>query len=130
MTRTRLVLAEDHADVAEQLRSVLEVEFEVAAIVGDGRALLAAAERHNPDVVVTDIGLPELDGIAATRELLRRRPGMRVVLVSVHKDQALVEQAREVGALGYVLKTTAGECLVPAVRAALGGKPYDSLELA
>jgi DNA-binding NarL/FixJ family response regulator len=63
----------------------------VAAIVGDGCSLLAAAERYNPDAVVTDIGMPELDGIAATRELLRRSPRMPVVLVTVHKDRALVE---------------------------------------
>jgi DNA-binding NarL/FixJ family response regulator len=130
MMRARVVLAEDHADVAEQLRGVLEAEFEVAAMVGDGRALLAAAERCHPDVVVTDIAMPELDGIAATRELLRRSPGTRVVLVTVHKDQGLVQQGLEAGALGYVLKATAGEELVSAVRAAMRGEQYASLDKA
>ena len=128
--RTRVVLAEDHADVAEQLRGVLETEFEVAAMVGDGRALLAAAEWCHPDVVVTDIAMPELDGIAATRELLRRSPGTRVVLVTVHKDLGLVRQGLEAGALGYVLKATAGEELVSAVRAAMRGEQYASLDKA
>jgi DNA-binding NarL/FixJ family response regulator len=124
MTRERVVLVEDHADVAEQLRSLLESEFEVVAMVGDGHALLAAAERYRPDVVVTDIAMPGLDGIAATRELLRRNTGTRVVLVTVHNDQELVEQGLEAGALGYVFKPTAGEELVPAIRAALRGEAY------
>ncbi|HEV3302131.1 MAG TPA: response regulator transcription factor [Planctomycetaceae bacterium] len=117
--RTRVVLAEDNAVVAEQLRGVLETDFEVVATVGDGRALLAAVEQHDPDVVVTDITMPVLDGIAATRELKLRRPDMQVVLVSVHQDPELVKQGFEAGALRYVLKTAAGEELLPAVRAAL-----------
>jgi DNA-binding NarL/FixJ family response regulator len=127
MTRTCVVLAEDHADVAEQLRGVLEAEFEVVAMVRDGHALLAAAESYGAEVVVTDIAMPGLDGIAATRELLRRSPGKRVVLVTVHNDRRLVEQGLRAGALGYVLKATAGEELVPAVHAALRGELYLSL---
>ena len=127
MTRTCVVLAEDHADVAEQLRGVLEAEFEVVAMVRDGHALLAAAESYGAEVVVTDIAMPGLDGIAATRELLRRSPGKRVVLVTVHNDRTLVEQGLRAGALGYVLKATAGEELVPAVHAALRGELYLSL---
>jgi DNA-binding NarL/FixJ family response regulator len=106
------------------LRNVLEAEFDVVAIAGDGHALLAAAERYCPNVVVTDIAMPGLDGISATRELLRRNSGTRVVLVTVHNDQGVVEQGLRAGALGYVLKATAGEELVPAVRAAMRGDPY------
>ena len=78
MTRARVILAEDHAEVAELLRHILEAEFEVVATGDDGNALLAAAKRFGPDVVVTDIAMPGLDGIAATRELLRRCPATRV----------------------------------------------------
>jgi DNA-binding NarL/FixJ family response regulator len=124
MTRARVVLAEDHAEVAEQLRHILEAEFEVVAMGGDGHALLAAAQRFGPDVVVTDIAMSGLDGISATRELLRRCPATRVVLVTGHDDPWLVEQGLGAGALGYVLKARAGEELIPAVRAALRGELY------
>jgi len=70
MTRARLLLADDHAAVAEQLRGVLEPEFEVAATVGDGRALVEAADAIRPDVIVTDVGMPCLDGIAAALMIL------------------------------------------------------------
>jgi DNA-binding NarL/FixJ family response regulator len=122
MKRARVLLADDHEAVARQLRAVLEPEFEVVATVGDGLALLEAAERLRPDVIVTDVAMPRLDGIAAARELLRRDPGARVVFVTVHGDPALVEQGLAAGALAYVLKHAAGEELLPAVRAALRGE--------
>jgi DNA-binding NarL/FixJ family response regulator len=127
MKRARIVLADDHPAVAEQLRGVLEPEFEVVAVVGDGHALLAAAEKLRPDVIVTDIAMPGLNGIAATRELLRRDPGARVVFITVHNNPVLVRQALAAGALGYVLKLAAGEELVPAVHAALRGERHVAL---
>jgi DNA-binding NarL/FixJ family response regulator len=122
MSRVRVLLADDHAAVAEQLRGLLEAEFDVVATVGDGRALLAAAAALHPDVIVTDIAMPGLDGLAAAREVLQRDSDARVVFVTVHSHPALVQQSLAVGALGYVLKHTAADDLVPAVHAALRGE--------
>ena len=119
-----MVLAEDHARVAELLRSLLAPEFDVVAVVADGHALLRAEESARPDVVVADIVMPELDGIAATAALLARRPALRVVLVTIHDDPVLAERGYAAGALGCVSKQHAGHELLPAVRAAMRGERY------
>ena len=107
MGRPRVLLAEDHAQVAHELRRLLEGEFDVVAVVGDGDALLREAAAVAHDVVVTDIVMPGLDGIAATGALLARHPGARVVLITVHDDLELAERGYAAGALGYVLKLAA-----------------------
>src|SRR5882672_3353788 len=122
MDRPRVLLAEDHPGIAEELRTLLEVEFDVIATVADGSALLRAVDNARPDVVVTDVVMPGLDGIAATVALRARHPGTRVVLVTVHDDSELVERGYAAGALAYVLKHVAARELVPAVRAALRGE--------
>jgi DNA-binding NarL/FixJ family response regulator len=127
--RPRVLLAEDHPRVAAELRRLLEPEFDVVGTVGDGDALLRAADDARPDVIVTDIAMPGLDGIAATAALLARRPGTRVVLVTVHDDPELVERGYAAGALAYVLKLTAADELVPAVRTAMRGERYVSPRL-
>ena len=124
MTRARVLLAEDHPRVAEELRRVLEREFEVIAVVADGNELLRAAGISDPDVVVTDIAMPGCDGIEATRLLVARHPAARVVLVTVHDDAELMERGYAAGALAYVLKAAAARDLIPAVRAALRGERF------
>jgi len=126
MQRPRIILAEDHAEMAEQLRNLLASEFDVVAVVPDGQALLHAAEAVHPDVVVTDIVMPALDGIAATAALLAKQPDVRVVLVTVQDEPGLVERCQAVGALGFVAKHRAGHELVPAVKAVLRGERYVS----
>ncbi|MCI0356753.1 MAG: response regulator transcription factor, partial [Acidobacteria bacterium] len=126
MQRVRVLLADDHAAVVEQLRSVLEPEFEVVATVGDGHALLAAAAALHPAVIVTDIEMPGLNGIEAARTILRRQRDARIVFVTIHNDPELVQQGLTTGALGYVLKFAAAEDLVPAVHAALRGERHVS----
>ena len=126
MPRARVLLAEDHAAMAEHLRTVLAPEFDVIAIVRDGDTLLAAADALTPDVIVTDIGMPGRSGMAAAGEILRKHPQARIVFVTVHDDPVLVQQCLAAGALGYVLKLTAGEELRPAVQAALRGERYVS----
>ena len=125
-TCARVLLADDHPAVAEDLCAVLEPEFVVIETVGDGYGLVAAAEMLTPDVIVTDIAMPGLDGIAAASEILRRNPHARIVFVTVHNDSEIVEKALAIGGLGYVLKLTAGEELVPATHAALRGERYVS----
>jgi DNA-binding NarL/FixJ family response regulator len=126
VNRPRVVLAEDHTGVAEELQRLLEPEFDVVAIVADGAALLRAADGFHPDLIVTDIVMPGLDGIAATAALLARRPGTRVVLITVHDDPDLAERGHAAGALACVLKHTAGRELVPALRAAMRDERYVS----
>ena len=129
MDRPRVLLAEDHAETAERLRNLLRVDFDVIAWVEDGRALVDATQQLSPDVIVADIAMPGVDGIAATALIRRHDPDARIVLVTVHSESMLVEAGLAAGALGYVLKDTAGDELVPAVHAAFAGRQYVSCEL-
>ena len=122
--RARVILADDHPEVIKYLRETTKREFEVVATVGDGNALVAAAETLAPDVIVTDIAMPGLNGIAAAAEILRRNSAARIVFVTVHNDPELVKKGLATGALGYVLKLTAGDDLVPAIHAALRGEQH------
>jgi len=128
-SRPRLLLADDHPATAELLRTLLQPEFEVVGQVQDGCSLVSAAERLLPDVIVSDISMPGLDGIAAASAILRRNPGIRIVFVTVHGDLRMVERGLGVGAMGYVLKVLAGDDLMPAVRAALRGERHVSQAL-
>jgi DNA-binding NarL/FixJ family response regulator len=126
MTRARVLLADDHPGNTELLRRLLQPEFEVIADVQDGQALVEAAEALSPDVIVSDVSMPGLDGITAAARILSSNPAARIVFVTVHSDPLLVERGLATGALGYVLKVTAGDELVPAVRAALRGERHVS----
>ena len=122
MSRPRLILADDHPETRALLHGLLDSEFDVVGLVEDGPALVRAAEILTPDVIVTDIGMPGMDGIAAATLVLRRNPATRVVFVSVHTEHCVVKSGMAAGGLGYVLKLAAGEALIPAVRAALRGQ--------
>jgi DNA-binding NarL/FixJ family response regulator len=127
MIHPRVLLADDHPETSQLLRGLLQPEFEVIALVQDGLTLVAAAEQMLPDVIVSDISMPGLDGIEAAAAILRRNPAARIVLVTVHDDQALADRGFATGALGYVVKSAAGEDLVPAVRSALRGERHIGL---
>jgi DNA-binding NarL/FixJ family response regulator len=129
MKRPRVLLAEDHGETAERLRKLLRVAFDVIASVENGRALVDAAERLLPDVIVADVAMPGVDGIEATALIRHHDPDARIVLVTVHAEAMFVEAGLAAGALGYVLKDTAGDELVPAVHAALAGRQYLGREL-
>ena len=124
MVRTRVLLAEDHAAVAKHLRRILEQEFDVVGVVQDGQALVDAVEQLSPDVIITDIGMPGVDGVAAAERILQRNGAARIVFVTDYNDPFLVQRSLVTGALGYVLKLTAGDELVPAVHAALRGEHH------
>ena len=121
--RASLVLAEDHVPVAEQLRELLGEEFDVLAVVGHGEALVRAVRRLHPDVVVTDISMPRMDGLQAARELLADRPGLPVVFITMYDDAMLARAALSLGK-GYVLKASAGDELVEALRQVLEGRYF------
>ena len=91
--RARVLLADDHPAVAKELCALLQTEFDVIATVGDGEALLAAAHALAPDVIVTDIAMPALDGIAAASEILRRNPAARIVFVTIHDEAEMVKKS-------------------------------------
>ncbi len=112
-----------------RLHSLLQSEFDVVGSVEDGDALVHAAEALSPDVIVTDIAMPGIDGIAAALLIRRHDPDARIVFVTVHDESTLIEASFEAGALGYVLKDSAGDDLVTAIRAALSGRQFVSREL-
>jgi DNA-binding NarL/FixJ family response regulator len=124
--RPRVLLADDHPMVLDGLRKLLEPDFEVAASVTDGRELLEAAQRLQPDLVITDISMPFVDGLEATRRLKVAVPGTRVVVLSVHADPSWVREAFEAGACGYLTKISAREEIGTAVREVLKGLFYVS----
>jgi DNA-binding NarL/FixJ family response regulator len=129
MEHPRLLLADDCIDNAELLRGLLQPEFDVIELVQDGHALVAAAARLSPDVIVTDISMPGVDGITAAAAIRRQNPAARIVFVTVHDDPVVVERSLATGALGYVLKVVAGDDLAIAVRAALRGEHHVSPSL-
>jgi len=129
MQRPRVLLAEDHASTAARLRKLLSVDFDVVASVANGADLVDAVARLQPDVTVTDIAMPCLDGIEAAAAIRRNDANARIVLVTVHAEAMLLEAGLAAGALGYVLKDTAGDDLVAAVHAALAGQRYVSRAL-
>jgi len=124
MKRVRVLLADDHRIVAEGLKRLLETEFELISIVEDGRALLASARELKPDVIVSDISMPELNGIEAFEELKKDNPEIKVVFLTMHHSVAYARRALDAGAHGYVLKHSASDELILAVRAAALGKTF------
>ena len=124
MNRVRVLLADDHRLVAEGLKRLLESEFELVGVVENGRALLTAARELKPDVIVSDITMPELNGIEALGELKKDNPDVRVVFLTMHHNVTYARRAIEAGALGYVIKHSASEELLIAVRAAAAGKTF------
>jgi DNA-binding NarL/FixJ family response regulator len=124
MTRPRIVIADDHQILAEGLRGILEPEFDVVAVVADGRALVAAAHEQQPDVIVADVSMPSLSGIEAATQLRAQGIKAPVVFLTMHQEIGYARRAIEAGAAGYVLKHAAAAELVTAVRGALRGQTY------
>jgi DNA-binding NarL/FixJ family response regulator len=130
MTKPRILLADDHTLFVEALQKVLEPELELVGSVGDGRALLEAAPRLAPDVILLDLSMPLLNGIDAAQQLRRLVPETKIVFLSMHGDPTYVTEAFRAGASGYVLKRASATELLLAIRAALRGQMYVSPLLA
>lgn len=124
--RFRILLADDHRLMAEGLRSLLSSEFEVVGVVENGRDLIEMTQRVCPDVIVTDISMPQLNGIDALIQLKKINPQVRVVFLTMHPEAAYARRALDAGAVGYVLKHSAPAELIKAVHAALNGKIFVS----
>lgn len=130
LRRPRLLIADDHLLVAEALRSLLSPEFDLVGVVADGRALVEAAATLHPEVIVSDVTMPRLNGIDAL--ILLRQQGNRVpvVFLTMHRDVQFARRALDAGAAGFVLKHSAPAELIVALRAALEGRTYITPQLA
>jgi DNA-binding NarL/FixJ family response regulator len=126
MTTTRIVLADDHPIVLDGLRNLIraEADFELVGEATSGLAALKLIREKRPDVAVLDISMPELNGIMLSRRLAGEMPDLRVLVLTLHEDRAYLNQALEAGVRGYVLKRSAVENLVHAVRAVMVGGTY------
>jgi len=124
--KTRILLADDHAMVRQGLRTILDLEadLEVVAEAGDGAEAVQQALELDVDLAVLDISMPRLTGLQAAYELSRRRPELRVLMLSMHDTDHYLFQALRSGASGYVLKSAVDRDLVEACRAAMRGEPF------
>jgi len=121
MGKLRVLLADDHTIVAEGLRRLLEDEFDLVGIVGDGRAMIDAAQKLSPDVIVADISMPILSGLDAVRQLKEDGSTAKVIFLTMHMDLRLVAEAWRAGASGYLVKVSAGEELIAAIHKVVKG---------
>lgn len=122
----RILLADDHTLMRGGLRAMIQglEEFDVIGEASEGREAVRLTEELNPDLVVMDIGLPGLNGLEATRQIIKSKPDARVVILSMHLNEEFVKQALEAGASGYVLKDAPIEELVQALRSVASGQTH------
>jgi DNA-binding NarL/FixJ family response regulator len=124
--KTRILLADDHALVRNGLRLILDAEpdLEVVAEVGDGAEAVSRGVSEDIDLAILDVSMPRMTGLQATLELVRRRPRLRVLILSMHEGEQYLYEALKAGASGYILKTVADRDLVEACRATMRGEPF------
>lgn len=125
-----MLLADDHAVVAEGLQALLKDTFDLVGVVHDGRALLEAAETLRPDVIVTDVSMPLMNGLEAIRQIRARRPDAKVIVLTMHRDTHLAAEAFRAGVSGYLLKVSPGEELINAIQEVARGRSYVTTLLA
>ncbi len=128
MPKIRILLADDHTIIRSGLRLLLEQQpdFEVVAEASDGREAVELVSKHHPEVAVLDIGMPQLNGIEATQQIVSGEPQTKVVILSMHADEAYVLRALKAGARAYILKNSAEADLIRAVRTVADGKSFFS----
>jgi DNA-binding NarL/FixJ family response regulator len=121
---TTVLIADDHAVVAQGLAALLKDNFLIAGIVHDGRTLLEAARSLRPDVILTDISMPGLNGIDAIRMVKEQQPECKIMVLTMHADAQMAAQSFRLGASGYVLKSAPGEELIAAIKEVSQGRGY------
>jgi DNA-binding NarL/FixJ family response regulator len=121
-----IVLADDHTVLREGLKLILENEkdFEVLAATSDGRGAISSCKKYKPKIALLDIGMPNLNGIEAALQIRQISPGTRIIMLSVHGSAEYVSRALEAGAVGYLLKESAGRDVVHAIREVMAGRKY------
>lgn len=124
MNPNRIILADDHCLFLDTLKNFLEPEFEVVATFADGLSLVKKAPRLNPDVIVLDIGMPQMNGLNAGQRLKELLPNTKLVYLTMNMDREIAAEAFRVGASAYLVKSSAGIELVDAIRQTLRGKSY------
>ncbi len=125
LTALRLLLADDNAPVRRSLKSLLEREgFKVVVEAADGQQAVALAHKHRPDVILFDLSMPHLNGIEAARQIQKSIPGVRTIILTVHRESHYILQALEAGVRGYILKGRAVEELAKAVQQVAKGKLF------
>jgi DNA-binding NarL/FixJ family response regulator len=129
MKRWKVLIADDHSMVIDGLRSLLEPEFEVVGAVNDGRAVLPEVRKLQPDVVIIDISMPLLNGLDCTRQLHDAGCKAKILILTMHPDATLAQEALAAGASGYLLKSSPGSELKGALKDVLQGRTYLSPEV-
>lgn len=131
MNSTRILLADDHEFVRKGLRTVIQdrEDWEICGEANNGREAVAMADELEPDIVVLDISMPELNGLDAARQILSDHAGVEVLILTMHDSEELIKQVLAVGARGYMLKSDASRQLVAAIEALRHHKPYLSSEV-
>jgi DNA-binding NarL/FixJ family response regulator len=124
MRRARVLLADDHTIVAEGLQSLLKDQFELVGTVADGRQLVDAAGSLRPDVIVTDLSMPVLTGLDALRQIKAAGIDAKVIFLTMHAYARIASEALQAGAVGFLLKQSAGEELITAIEEVLDGRTY------
>ena len=127
----RLLLADDHDIVIEGLRRVLDLpDLEIVGVVKDGRALLRAANEFRPDLIIADVTMPLLNGIEAARQIRKSNTDVKIIFLTMHPDITFATEALSAGGSGYVLKNSAGDELVTAIRDVMKGHIYVTKSIA
>lgn len=121
MKRTRVLLADDDMQMSATIKELLQTDFEIVGTVSDGRSLVEAARKLLPEVIVTDISMPEMNGIEAVRAIGRILPEIKFIFLTMHNGDRYRREAQRVGAAGYVLKSAAREELSRAIDHAIEG---------
>jgi DNA-binding NarL/FixJ family response regulator len=124
MLRTTVLLADDHTMLIDGLVPLVRQEFDIVGVAHDGRAMLEMAKRHHPDVIVTDVSMPHLNGIDAARILLKEPTSSKLLFMSMHSDLPLVTEAFRAGASGYVLKVCGADEFIKAIHSVARGVTY------
>jgi DNA-binding NarL/FixJ family response regulator len=124
MTRKTVVIADDHKLVADGIKSLLENDYDVLAVVGDGKKLYENARKYQPDIIVSDISMPILNGIDAIKKIRKSNIDSKVILITMHPEVKYALRAIEAGADGYILKHSATEELLNAISTVLLGRRY------
>ena len=124
MAKARVLLADDHRLLLEAFEKLLQPDFDVVGAVGDGHALLAAAQELKPDVIVLDIAMPQMNGMVAAKRLREMMPEVKLIFLTVNEDADFASEAMGIGASGYLLKSSAASELFQAIEAALEGRSY------